>query len=318
MSSANNGDVDGVNKALAELKDPSAVVDIERNNALHEAATSGHPAIVERLLRDERFDVNAVNDYRETALFKAVSQWNLAGSLEIHHTATRRDYIEIVKLLLNASGIKPELSNRKGSTIIHAAIPDEGADMSMLNMLLMNTNVNPKKASPYYGEPIHVAVSLGNLAAVDTLLKDRRVDPTSEFNFARDGLMSPLEMAYAQRHKPIALRLLEETRVMETITPSIRRWVETADPGNHPINIEEMIKAKAWQRRRHAICEFYRQQKLRGWIPKYEQEAEAVLGNNAACNNAKGGKRTRRNKRRVGRRMNAIGRTRHNKRRVGR
>ena len=107
----------------------------------------------------------------------------------------------------------------------------------------------------------------------------------------RDG-KSPLEIAYARRNRPVAFRLLEETRVMETITPEIRDWLDLT-----PANIEQMIAEKAWARRRHATMTF----------AKYWESRAA-----------EGGKRTRRNKRRVGRRVNTVGgrRTRRNKRRV--
>ena len=306
LASVKNGDVRGVEAALAALeavaKDPTLVVDIDRtgNNALHLAAIYADPEIVELLLRDGRIDINAVNNKHETALLIAA---------EFFSCRIRKDMVYIAQLLLNAKDIDPTIADYAGKNALHAAIlyPRRDtqsytvaieSDISMLDMLLKDGRIDPTTRSRFAGEPIHEAVGAGNLAAVDRLLKDPRVDPTSMHHVARGmaprSPRSPLEIAYTFAHKPIALRLLEETRVMETITPEIRDWL-----GLTSANIEKMIAEKAWARRRHATTAF----------AKYWESRAA-----------EGGKRTRRNKRRVGRRVNAIGgrRTRLNKRCVGR
>ena len=265
----------------------SAVVDGHGNNALHLAAREGRPAIVKRLLEDGIIDVNALNNGHETALFIAVK-----GCSIYLHQRNIGDYMESVQLLLNARGIHPEIANSEGNTIIHAAVLEY--DSGILDLLLKDGRVDPTARNHEYLAPIHIALLSGSRTdAVDILLKDRRVDPTAEFtNY--EGKWSPLKYAAAHGDKPIALRLLEETRVMETITPEIRDWL-----GLTPENIEEIIKDSAWKRRRHATTAF----------AKYWESRAA-----------EGGKRTRRNKRRVGRRVNTVGgrRTRRNKRCVGR
>lgn len=304
LSSVKSRNLAGVNKALGSgFKYPGTIIDEFGNNALHLAASLGYPEIVERLLKDGRFDVNAVTNYHETALFMAVRQW-------ANIRASRENYIKIVRLLLKVKGIEPEIQNydditeEEDQTAIFKAIPyvtdiDPDTDISMLDLLLNDGRINPRIPSKYDGEPIHHAVLANNLAAIDRLLKDSRVDPTAKCNFG-GVLLSPLELAVDGNRREIVLRLLEETRVIKSLNEDIKNRLKL-----DPTNIEAAIAITAWKRRRAAVCEFYRQQKLRGWKPK--AEAEAVLGNNAVCNNTTGGKRTRRNKRHVGRRVNAIG-----------
>ena len=284
LASARSGNISDVEKALAVLADPVAVVSERGRNALHLAAAEGHPAIVKLLLEDGRIDVNAIDNMGETALFQALSRWKYYG-----FQFPRENYVEVIKLLFKAPDIRPDIRPFNGMTSIHVVIPIDNADVSMLDMLLKDGRIDPTIQNAYDGEPIHWAVFIGNLAAVDRLLKDNRVVPTSKR--MRDG-KSPLEIAYARRNRPVAFRLLEETRVMETITPEIRDWLDLT-----PANIEQMIAEKAWARRRHATMTF----------AKYWESRAA-----------EGGKRTRRNKRRVGRRVNTVGgrRTRRNKRRV--
>lgn len=290
---ARNGNVNGVEIALAAVEDLASVVDNMGNNALHIAAESGHPEIVELLLGDGRIKVNAVNAVGETALYKAVYNWRHSATSD-----TRENYMAIANLLLNAPGIDPTIIGLAGIiTLIHIAIPSPLQDISMLDMLLTDGRIDPTTQAAYAGEPIHMAVFMGNFAAVDRLLQDNRVDPTSITIRANGVSMSPIEIAHERGNKQIALRLLQETGVLKTITPEVGHWLNLSQK-----NVDDILRGieeKAWARRRHAVTGF----------AKYWESRDA-----------EGGKRTRRNKRRIGRRVNAIGgkRTRRNKRRGSR
>ena len=269
------------------------------NNALQRAVLRNDVASVIDLLSVEGVDINAVNNMHATALYLVVQKWN--DFIIIQHQrpssadAARR-CLEIARLLLSHKSIDPTIVGIYGRTVIHAAIPYacdvDHEDISMLDVLLTDGRIDPRIPSPRIGEPIHFAIlSMCNLAAVDRLLKDPRVDPTATFIY-QDLPKSPLELAADKRHVLIARRLLEEASVMKTLTPEIRDRL-----GLTAANVEKTIANAAWKRRRHATMTF----------AKYWESRDA-----------EGGKRTRRNKRSIGRRANAIGgrRTRRNKRRV--
>ena len=107
IQAARNGDVNGVNNALAAGADVNAVDDDEGDTPLHFASDNGHEAVVGALLAAEA-DVNAVNEY--------------PGNTPLHN-ASRYGHEAVVDALL-AAGADVNAVNEEGNTPLDVAITD--------------------------------------------------------------------------------------------------------------------------------------------------------------------------------------------------
>ena len=82
-------------------------------------------------------------------------------------------------------------------------ISSKKGDLEAVNRLLKDTRLDP---STYNNEAIIMASSNGHIKVVDRLLEDSRVDPSAQGNYA---LLSALR----NKHIKIVDRLLKDTRV---------------------------------------------------------------------------------------------------------
>jgi ankyrin repeat protein len=161
-------------------------------------------------------------------LFKSVRSGNLDGVVAalatedpsvVHwmldnalHMAAKEGHYDIVELLLKDGRIDPNAVNKAGYTALHSAL------------LLKHPRI------------------------VYLLLKDPRVDPTAPY-IERGLKRSPLELADS-RNKQLVNRLLEEPRVIKSLTADIKTRLGLDDPPNR---ITDAIARGAWRRRRAAI-----------------------------------------------------------------
>ena len=112
------------------------------NTAIHAAVQEGRTPILTLLLRDDRFDVNAVNSQGSTALFAAA----MAGQA-----------VAVAKLLAHPR-IDVNASNCVGWTALHAAAMSPMSSSDVLTLLLADPRVNVRE------------VDIGGRTALDNAL----------------------------------------------------------------------------------------------------------------------------------------------------
>lgn len=210
---AENGDLEGVKKALDAGANPSAMG--PNSGALHCAAFNGHEAVVELLL-DKGTNVD---------LKDAQSYYPL-------HLAAARGYVSIAERLVK-SGANLEALTAQNGTALHVAAASNYPELTAA-LLKAGANLEAKDTNGL--TPLAAAASLGN-AAVVRLLLEHKADVNTKDVGADTPLIKALRYLYGTR---ISNWIYEERAGEKVVRYEITKGCFRRDGDYNPIKTEDL------------------------------------------------------------------------------
>lgn len=208
--------------------------DSHGNSPLHEAARSGHKDVVTKILTSHpsREDVNATNNYEETALHFSVREGHedvvnilleqhaikatikdCYGEFPLHHAA-RKGHEGIFQRILRAPGVDVNGINQRCDTALHIAAKE--GHVGVVDILLKETQLNASIQDRDGNLPLHIAARNGEETIVHKLLAIKGVD----VNARGENGATALLIAAMEGHANVVDELLKAPDVDETIADS--------------------------------------------------------------------------------------------------
>jgi len=154
------------------LKDSRVEPAAKNNYAICKATKYGHTKVVNLLLKDPRIDARHSRKRSvDPTIGKSYDRWITSNRI-IYHSypllkAVKRNYLEIVKLLLNDYRVKATL---RDNYVFRKAVAFNRIEI--VKEFLKCTEINPNM---YNGSAMKIACHHGDLKMVKLLLKDKRV-----------------------------------------------------------------------------------------------------------------------------------------------
>jgi ankyrin repeat protein len=183
-----NGDVEQIDRLIADGDDPNVAIEGTRWTPLMAAVDSRSPDAVAAVLRAPGVDVNRADDLGETAL----------------HAAVRTGEGGLVAALIADRRVDPNARSAIGRTPLSLAAFD--GDRRVVAVLLNDPVSRPNLVDRDRQTPLHWAVMGGHAAVVQALLDDPRTNPgirntagLTALDIAREGtdpaVAAPLQAA---------------------------------------------------------------------------------------------------------------------------
>lgn len=183
------------NEKIAE----QLLIEIEKNSQglnklLQMAVVIGSDITVEKLLLNEKIDVNTQNDNQQTPL----------------HLVIKEDKTALFYKLINSEGIEVNAQNKDGQTPLHLAILH--GDFEYIKLLMDHPKVNIDLEDKFGNTPLMYAVKKGQTIIVKNLLEHKAI---------LDLNGKVLELAIINNHKTVVELLLKKLNYPQQILEQV-------------------------------------------------------------------------------------------------